>query len=42
MKWYEAPMVETVELEAKVSLLAGSDEETVDPGDWEVPVPGDE
>ena len=26
LKWYDAPVVEIVELEAKVSLLAGSDE----------------
>ena len=27
LKFYEAPAVEVVELEAKVSLLAGSDDE---------------
>ena len=35
-KLYESPMVEIVELDAKVSLLASSDEGTPwDPGDSE-------
>lgn len=40
LKMYEAPAVETIDLEAKVALLAGSD--TTESGGWEVPVPEDE
>lgn len=37
LKWYDAPVVEIVELEAKVSLLAGSDEPDAGFGDWTEP-----
>ena len=40
MKFYEAPVVEVVELEAKISLLAGSD--TDSSGGFDYDVPGDE
>ena len=41
LKWYEAPQVEVVEMEANVTLLAGSDGVTVEPGGNDGPYDGE-